>query len=101
MIERQMKLAEVQGQLTGLPGEGQPLPEQHIISGGPVSVTQHIKANARPRRRKIDVGVELATTRAALQTATDAAEKKQLMSRIAMLDMQQSVEREASSNFLR
>lgn len=94
-------MAEAQGQLSGLSGEGQPLPEHHIVSGGAVSVSQRIKAQASMRTRKVDVGEELAKSRANLKTATDPAEKKALMSRIAMLDMQQSVEREASSNFLR
>lgn len=103
LIERQIQKAQHQGQLRGLRGEGEPLPdrsgEAYLDAGEAVAYRMMAEAGALPEEFKLKAQLEAA--RKDWQAATDEAEKKRLMSAIADLELKYSIATEARKKFMK
>ena len=101
LTETQIRKAEAEGQLTGLPGEGKPLPERPgdaLIDPGD-AVGHRIMAEAGALPEEIKLKARLDAARKARQASTDAVEKRKLMATIADLEMKHAIAREARLKF--
>ncbi|MCP4209641.1 MAG: DUF1992 domain-containing protein [Shimia sp.] len=101
LIERQIKKAESEGQLTGLEGEGKPLPKRHDMEDPATAVGHSIMARAGVLPREFKLKEQLEAAKRDWQQATDPDEKKRLMAQIAKLELDYNVEREAYRKFLK
>lgn len=101
LIERQIKKAEAEGQLSGLKGEGKPLPERHQFEDPATAAGHRIMAEAGVVPREFALKEELDAARADYQAESDPTKRKALMTRIADLQMRYEMEREAYRKFLR
>jgi len=97
LIERHILKARAQGQLTGLAGEGKPLPEHPeaavIDAGEAVAYRMMAEAGALPR--EIELGREITKVREDLALASSDDERKRLMVRLSDLSLRQAIEKEA------
>ncbi|EEX15771.1 conserved hypothetical protein [Citreicella sp. SE45] len=103
LTERQIRKAEAEGKLSGLEGEGKPLPdrsaEAHLDAGEAVGFRMMAEAGALPE--EIRLKSQLDAARTDWQAASDPAEKKRHMARIADLQMRHEIARDARRKFLR
>ena len=102
LIESQIKKAEAEGQLSGLEGEGKPLPYRpgDTLIDPADAVGYRIMAEAGAMPEEIKLKAQLDEAKAAYQETADPDEKKRLMAEIADLDMKHSMAREARKKFL-
>ncbi|MFD3190251.1 DnaJ family domain-containing protein [Sedimentitalea sp. HM32M-2] len=103
LIERQILKARAEGRLTGLQGEGQPLPdrpEAALVDPG-VAVGMRIMAEAGVRPEEFRLKEELQAARAALAAMESTADRKAAMRRIADLEMRYNRTRDARRAFFR
>ncbi len=103
LIERQILKARAEGKLTGLQGEGAPLPdrpETALVDPG-LAAGMRIMAEAGVKPEEFTLKEQLRTARAGLATLTDPAERKTAMARIADLEMRYNMARDARRAFLR
>jgi hypothetical protein len=75
LIERQIKKAEAEGQLTGLEGEGKPLPKRHDTEDPATAVGHSIMARAGVLPREFKLKEQLEAAKRDWQQATDPDEK--------------------------
>lgn len=103
LIERQIRKAEAEGQLSGLAGEGKPLPDRpgDALVDPADAVGYRIMAEAGALPEEITLKAELAEAQRAYAEASDEGEKRELMERIAELDMRHAIAREARKSFMR
>ena len=101
LIERQIKKAEAEGQLSGLEGAGKPLPDRHALEDPAIAAGHRIMAQAGVVPREFALKESLEQAKAAWRAATDPQEKKDLMARIAKLEADYNIEREAYRKFLK
>lgn len=103
LVERQIKKAQAEGQLEGLDGEGQPLPDRSTeAQTDPALAAGHrIMAQAGVLPEEFGIKKELDAARKAYPTLTDPAERKAAMARIADLEMQYNMARDARRAFMR
>ena len=102
LTEQQIKKAEAEGQLTGLEGEGKPLPErpgEAFVDTG-TAVGHRIMAEAGALPQEITLKRALDAAREAWAEASDPAEKKARMAEIADLELKYAIAREARMKFL-
>lgn len=102
LTEQQIKKAEAEGKLTGLEGEGKPLPNRPgdaFIDPGD-AVGHRIMAEAGALPEEIELKRALDAARKAYTEETDPAEKKHKMAAIADLELRYSIAREARLKFL-
>lgn len=102
MVERQIAKAIAEGQLSGLAGEGQPLPDRSGLAftdmATQVAVRLMAEAGALPeefRLRKL-----LDAARAAYAQAEGAAAQRLAMALIADLEMRHAIAQEARRRFM-
>ena len=103
LAERRMQAARLKGQLQGLPGEGQPLPDRPgdaFVSAGD-AVGFRIMAEAGVLPEEIALKKQAAAQRAHLATLTDEGQRKAAMAELARLEMLQSIAEESRRRFLR
>ena len=103
LTERQIRKAEAEGKLSGLQGEGQPLPhrpEEALIDPG-LAAGHRIMAEAGVRPEEFDLKEQLAAARKAYVALTDPDEKRAAMARIADLEMRYNIARDARKKFFR
>ena len=102
LIERQILKAKAEGKLEGLEGEGKPLPErpEESVVDPAMAAGFRIMAEAGALPEEFRLKKELDEARAAWQAATDKAEKKKLMARIADLEMRYNIARDARKKFM-
>lgn len=101
LTEQQIKKAEAEGKLSGLAGEGKPLPERPgdaFIDAGD-AVGHRIMAEAGALPEEIRLKRALQAVRADWQMASDPDEKKRLMAKIADLELRHAIAREARMKF--
>ena len=102
LTEQQIKKAELEGKLKGLAGEGKPLPDRpgdaFIDPGDAVGHRIMAEAGALPEELRLKAALEAA--RKDWAAASDPAEKKRRMARIAELELNYSIAREARKKFL-
>lgn len=103
LAERRMLKARAEGKLSGLAGEGKPLPDRpeaaFVDPGEAIGFRIMAEHGALPE--EIQLKMQLAEAKAAYAAATDAGERRAAMARIAELDMKLSVATEARRKFLR
>ncbi|MCR8549906.1 DUF1992 domain-containing protein [Salipiger sp. P9] len=103
LTERQIRKAEAEGKLSGLAGEGKPLPDRPgdamIDPGDAVGFRMMAEAGALPEELKLKA--QLDAVRASWQAAEDPAEKMRLMAQLADVQMRYEIARDARKKFLR
>ncbi len=103
LTERQIRKAEAEGKLTGLEGEGKPLPnrpEEALIDSG-LAAGHRIMAEAGVRPEEFDIKEKLDAARRVYASLTDPAEKKAAMAKIADLEMRFNIARDARKRFFK
>ncbi|MCE8536358.1 DUF1992 domain-containing protein [Ruegeria pomeroyi] len=103
LIERQILKARAEGKLSGLEGEGKPLPDRsHEATGDPaVAAGFRIMAQAGVLPEEFVIKKQLDEARAAYSGLTDPDARKAAMARIADLEMRYSMARDARRAFLK
>ena len=103
MVERQIERARARGDLQGLKGEGEPLPDRtgDAFVSAADAVGFRIMAEAGVLPEEIELKKQVAVQRAHLATLTDEAERKAAMAVLAQLEMRQAIAEEARRKFLR
>ena len=103
LVERQIKKAQAEGQLEGLNGEGQPLPDRstEAQSDPAIAAGHRIMAQAGVLPEEFSLRKELDAARQAYAGLTDAADRKAAMARIADLEMRYNMARDARRAFMR
>jgi hypothetical protein len=103
LAERQIAKARAKGELQGLQGEGEPLPDRpgdaYISAGDAIGFRIMAEAGVLPE--EITLKKQAAAQRAHLATLTDAAERKLAMAELARLEMRQAIAEEARRRFLK
>lgn len=103
IAETRMRKAAHEGQLTGLAGEGKPLPhrpEEALVDIGE-AVGARIMAEAGALPREVTLKKRMDAVQAELAIETDPARRKALMAELADVQMRHSMEAEARRKFLR
>jgi hypothetical protein len=103
LAERRILQALAEGKLTGLAGEGRPLPdhpEAAFIDPG-VGMGMRIMSEAGALPPEVELGREVDAARAALARETDPARRKPLMARLAELEMRRAIAQESFRRFLK
>lgn len=103
LVEQQIRKAEAEGQLTGLAGEGEPLPRhpEESVADGATLAGHRIMAEAGALPEEFKLKAALQETRVKLADTHDAAKRKDLMAEIADLELRYNIAREARQRFLR
>lgn len=99
LTEHQIQKAKAEGQLENLKGEGKPLPRRH--GGNIVSAGMAIMAEAGVLPREIQLKKEADTLREELRLTSDPAIEKDLMRKLAGVEMRLGIEQEARRKFFR
>ncbi|MBY5934842.1 DUF1992 domain-containing protein [Tateyamaria omphalii] len=102
LIERQIEKARVQGQLSGLEGEGKPLParpEQAVVDPADAAGFR-IMAQAGVVPEEIEIKRAMDAHRAHLATLRDESARKVAMKKLAQLELRYNIAREARKKFL-
>lgn len=103
IAEQRMLKALAEGKLTGLAGEGKPLPDRPgdaFISAGD-AVGFRIMAEAGVLPEEIALKKQAEAQRAHLATLTDPEARKLAMAELARLEMRRAIAEEARRKFLR
>ncbi|MCR9088300.1 MAG: DUF1992 domain-containing protein [Rhodobacteraceae bacterium] len=102
LIEQRIAAAVAKGELTGLAGEGAPLPERPgdalVDAGEAVAYRMMAEAGALPEEFRLKAQADAA--RQAVQDAPEA-ERKAAMAKLAELEMRHAIAREARQKFMR
>ncbi|WP_299924273.1 DnaJ family domain-containing protein [uncultured Pelagimonas sp.] len=103
LTEAQERKALAEGKLSGLAGEGKPLPNRpgDALIDAADAVGYRIMAEAGALPQEIGLKAQLDQARANWQAATDEAEKKRLMAKLADLQMRYEIARDARRRFLK
>lgn len=103
LAERQIAKARAKGELSGLKGEGKPLPDRpgdaYISAGDAIGFRIMAEAGAVPE--EITLKKQAALQRAHLATLTDPAERKEAMAALAQTEMKQAIAEESRRKFLK
>lgn len=103
LAERRIAAFRARGGLTGLAGEGRPLPDRPgdaLVDPGD-AVGFRIMAEAGALPPEIVLKKQVAAQRAHLAGLTDPEEIRQALARLADLEMRQAIAEEARRRFLR
>lgn len=98
IAERQMLKARAEGRLSGLEGEGKPLPDRPLAGADAVGFGIMAAAGVVPE--EIALKKQVLAQRAVLAGLTDPAERKVAMAELARLEMRQAMAEEARRRFL-
>ncbi|WP_270726962.1 DnaJ family domain-containing protein [Shimia sp. Alg240-R146] len=101
LIERQIRQAQLQGKLDNLSGAGKPLDKHSGLQTSVASVGHAMMASAGVKPRQFTLKERLDKAREELKKTSDPAEKKALMTKVSLLELEYNVEREAYRNFLK
>lgn len=101
LVERQILRAEKTGQLSGLEGEGKPLPARPHEPDAGLGVAMRMMAQAGAVPEEFTLQKELDAARDAYRTLTGPEDGKAALKRIADLEMRVNMAREARRKFLR
>lgn len=103
LTESQIKKAEAEGKLSGLEGEGKPLPHRpgdaYIEPGD--AIGHRIMAEAGVLPEEITLKKALIEARKQYTTLTDPEERKAAMKKIADLEMKHAMAADARRKFLK
>ncbi|AZB64624.1 DUF1992 domain-containing protein [Cereibacter sphaeroides] len=103
IAERRMLKARAEGKLSGLSGEGQPLPERpsEAFTSPGEAVGFRIMAEAGVLPEEIVLKKQAAEQRARLAEISDPEERRAAMAELARIEMRQAMAEEARRRFLR
>ncbi|RBW56250.1 DUF1992 domain-containing protein [Ruegeria sp. A3M17] len=103
LVERQIKKAQAEGQLEGLEGEGQPLPDRSSeAQSDPAIAAGHlIMAQAGVLPEEFSIKKKLDAARKAYASQTDPDKRMATMKLIAELEMRYNMARDARRAFMR
>jgi hypothetical protein len=103
LIEQQIAKARARGELSGLKGEGKPLPARPVETGeeAAVSTGMRIMAEAGVTPEEFGLKKELDTARTAYAACETETDCKAAMQRIADLELRYEIAREARRRFMR
>ncbi len=103
LAERWMLKARAEGTLSGLEGEGKPLPDRtgdaFVSAGDAVGYRMMAEAGALPE--EILLNREIDAVRAELADLTAPAARKAAMAKLARLEMRRNIAQEARRKFMR
>ncbi|SEM93735.1 protein of unknown function [Gemmobacter aquatilis] len=103
VAERMMLRARAEGKLSGLKGEGKPLPERpgdaFVSAGDAVGFRMMAEAGVLPE--EIVLKKQVIAQRAHLATLTDPAARKAAMAELARLEMRQAIAEESRRRFMK
>lgn len=103
LIERQILKARAEGKLSGLAGEGKPLPdrsgEAHVDAGTAAGLHLMAEAGVTPEEFRLKKELDAALEDHA--TLTDPEARRASMARVAELEMRYNMARDARRAFLR
>ena len=103
MVERQTAKARAEGKLSGLEGEGRPLPDRPgdaFVDPG-VAAGFRIMAEAGALPEEIRLGKEIEAVREAYARAGNAEERARLMAALAELEMRRGIAEDARRHLFR
>ncbi|MDW3183822.1 DnaJ family domain-containing protein [Roseobacter sp.] len=102
LIERQIAKARAAGGLTGLKGEGAPLPDRPVETGeqAAVSTAMRIMAEAGVVPEEFTLKTQLDAARKAYADAPDADTRTAAMAQLADLELRYEIAREARRKFM-
>jgi hypothetical protein len=103
LAERRMLLARAKGQLSGLEGEGKPLPDRTgdaFVSAGE-AVAFRLMAEAGVLPEEISLKKAADAQRAVLAGLTDEVERKAAMAKLADIEMRRAMAIEARRRFMK
>lgn len=103
LAERRMLKARAEGKLSGLKGEGAPLPdhpEASVVDPG-LAVGYRIMAEHGALPEEVTLRKALDAAKLAYRDATTQADRRAAMTRIAELDMKLAIAVEARKKFMR
>ena len=99
ITERQMLKARAEGKLSGLEGEGKPLPDRPGETAD--AVGYRIMAAAGVVPEEIVLKKQVLAQRAVLAALCDPTERKVAMAELARLEMRQAIAEEARRRFMK
>ncbi|NOD77053.1 MULTISPECIES: DUF1992 domain-containing protein [unclassified Ruegeria] len=103
LVERQIKKAQSEGQLQGLEGEGEPLPDRssEAMTDPAIAAGHRIMAQAGVLPEEFHIKKQLETARQTYADLNDPTKRKAAMARIADLEMRYNMARDARRAFMR
>ncbi len=103
LVEQQIAKAIAEGQLTGLDGEGKPLPDRTGEATGDITmgIAMRIMADAGAVPEEIKWKKSLEAARAAYGDASTEEEKRAAMALIAQLELRYNIAVEARRAFMK
>jgi hypothetical protein len=103
MIERQIQKAQMRGELSNIEGEGKPLPDRssEALVDPAIAAGMRMMAQAGVVPEEFALKEKLANARRDFQSATDPNERKEIMARMADLEMRHNMARDARRSFLK
>ena len=103
LIEQQIAKARAAGQLSGLEGEGKPLPERPVETSeeAALSAGMRIMAEAGALPEEFRLKKELDAVRETYGACQSDAERGKLMRRIADLELRYGIAQEARKKFMK
>lgn len=103
LVERQILKAGAEGQLSGLEGEGQPLPDRpgEAFTDPAIAAGHRIMAQAGVVPPEFELKKQLDSARKEYAKLTDTTDKKAAMARIADLELRYDLARDARRAFMR
>lgn len=102
LIEEQIQKAITEGKLTGLAGEGRPLPDRshEAFTDMATAVATRIMAEAGALPEEFKIKALLEEARGSYSAAQTTEEKKVAMALIAQLELKYNIAREARMRFM-
>jgi len=101
LIESQIAKARAEGKLSGLEGEGKPLPERRAVDDMAMDVAARIMAEAGALPEEFKLKAMLDDARAAHRAATSEDARRVAMALIADLEQRYNIAVEARRKFMR
>lgn len=103
LIERQIQKARLEGKLSGLEGEGKPLPERpgDAFVGAAEAAGFRIMAEAGVVPEEISLKKQAEVQRVHLATLSDPDARKAAMAELARLEMRRAIAEEARRKFMK
>lgn len=100
LAERMMLKAQAEGKLSGLKGEGQPLPDRPVADTGE-ALGFRIMAEAGVLPEEIVLKKQVIAAQERLATLPEGVARDALLAEIARLQMRQAIAEEARRRFMR
>ncbi len=103
LVEQQIRKAEAEGKLSGLQGEGKPLPDhpEEAYMDAADAIGRRIMAEAGAVPEEITLNRQLAAAKEAYRAAKGTPEEKAAMAKVSEFQMKLSIAAEARRKFMK